>query len=667
MKIAGLAALALVLVPPLPAQPDVDPEVEFVSVEPVTEAGSNTRAEIRVSHPGNGGTYEVTVRAETSVPVAREAMSEWLAEDSTSDTTVLYSEQVELGGGDTRLNLELATGDQPWGYSLESWGPRGLEVEVTPEGSDEGVTDRSILITAPSFDITPMEFTTVVPLVVTPETLGQVTAPAQRYENLAHGGEEEGSSPNYVTIGAALRQSAPDVAELVELLSVDGVTLALDSAYASPDLGTTEIISDSLQEFASPGSREVLLLPYLDADTTAWADLGHDELFASSLTRMNEAQDTLARIGVPARQDVFVPATSVTGPLLSSAWDHNFETVVVSDEDYPVATPSYWTPAAATTVDGSHSAIVTDTRMSQTLTSSDLSDLNRRQLLLAESALHVRERPNDPRPFVLSVPRYDDSLDEVASLVETMGLVPWLTPTTLSSIESGPDHGLERGDLPSVPDRSGQLSVTDVVNLTSAVDELVAFSHITFDPAAYADPATTVRTLVASAAWREDPETRASLINDVITQADQTRDGIVALESSTINLIAQASDFPVRISSSLPIDASIEVKVESSDRRLRFTPVEAVVRAESVTTVTVPVAAVGSGNVSVTVQAYTPEGQPVGAPAEIDVRVRADWENMGTGILAGLFLVILIVGVVRSARRGPRTRPVDPASGDYDG
>lgn len=666
MKVAGLAALALVLVLPLPAEPDVDPEVEFVSVEPVTEAGSNTRAEIRVSHPGNGGTYEVTVRAETSVPVAREAMSEWLAGESTSETTVLYSEQVELGGGDTRLNLELATGDQSWGYSLESWGPRGLEVEVSPAGSDDGVTDRSILITAPSFDITPMKFTTVVPLVVTPETLGQVTAPAQRYENLAQGGEE-GRSPNYVTIGAALRRSASDVAEQIELLSVDGVTLALDSAYASPDLGMTEIISDSLQGFASPDSREVLLLPYLDADMTAWADLGHDDLFASSLTRMNEAQDVLARIGVPARQDVFVPATSVTGPLLSSAWDHNFETVVVSDEDYPVATPSYWTPAAATTVDGSHSAIVTDTRMSQTLTKPDLSDLNRRQLLLAESALHVRERPNDPRPFVLTVPRYDDNLAEIASLVETMGSVPWLTPTTLSSIESGPDHGLEREDLPSVPDRSGQLSVTDVVNLTSAVDELVAFSHITFDPAAYADPATTVRALVTSAAWRQDPEARGALVNDVITQADQTREGIVALESSTINLIAQASDFPVRISSSLPIDASIEVKVESSDRRLRFTPVEAVLRAESVTTVTVPVTAVGSGNVSVTVQAYTPEGQPVGAPAEIDVRVRADWENLGTGILAGLFLIILIVGVVRSARRGPRTRPVDPASGDYDG
>ncbi len=103
------------------------------------------------------------------------------------------------------------------------------------------------------------------------------------------------------------------------------------------------------------------------------------------------------------------------------------------------------------------------------------------------------------------------------------------------------------------------------------------------------------------------------------------------------------------------------VVMQSDDRRLQFEPVSTVLQPNTTTTVGVPVRAIGSGNVSTQVDILGPVGQVIGTGTEINIRVRADWENVGTAIIAGVFLLILIVGIIRSARRGTRTPPIAEA------
>ena len=71
-------------------------------------------------------------------------------------------------------------------------------------------------------------------------------------------------------------------------------------------------------------------------------------------------------------------------------------------------------------------------------------------------------------------------------------------------------------------------------------------------------------------------------------------------------------------------------------------------------TAQVPVHAVGSGDVVVEVLLTTPEGSPIDDPVEIQVRVRADWETVGTAVVAGILVVMLVVGIIRTVRRARR-------------
>src|SRR5690606_41226491 len=78
------------------------------------------------------------------------------------------------------------------------------------------------------------------------------------------------------------------------------------------------------------------------------------------------------------------------------------------------------------------------------------------------------------------------------------------------------------------------------------------------------------------------------------------------------------------------------------------------VAAQQSATAQVPVHAVGSGDVVVDVRLAAPDGSAIDEPTEIRVRVRADWETVGTAVVAGLLALLLVVGLVRTVRRGRR-------------
>jgi len=55
------------------------------------------------------------------------------------------------------------------------------------------------------------------------------------------------------------------------------------------------------------------------------------------------------------------------------------------------------------------------------------------------------------------------------------------------------------------------------------------------------------------------------------------------------------------------------------------------------------------------------DGTTVGTPTTVNMRVRADWEGRGTGVIVGVLVAIVVTGTVRTVRRGRRTA-VAPAA-----
>ena len=106
---------------------------------------------------------------------------------------------------------------------------------------------------------------------------------------------------------------------------------------------------------------------------------------------------------------------------------------------------------------------------------------------------------------------------------------------------------------------------------------------------------------------------------------------------------------------------TVQVRLRPDDPRLR--PDDAVpvtIPAESQVLVRIPVHAVQSADVSVTVQVLTPDGAIVDDDTSFLVRVRAEWEGIGTAILGSLLAVGLVIGIVRTIRRGRTARRAAP-------
>ncbi len=89
--------------------------------------------------------------------------------------------------------------------------------------------------------------------------------------------------------------------------------------------------------------------------------------------------------------------------------------------------------------------------------------------------------------------------------------------------------------------------------------------------------------------------------------------------------------------------------------RDRIKDVILTVPADGQTTATVPVRAVGSGDVNLTIMLLANDGTAVGAPQTIHMRVHADWESRGTRVMGAGLVILLVGGIVRTVRRGRRT------------
>lgn len=143
-----------------------------------------------------------------------------------------------------------------------------------------------------------------------------------------------------------------------------------------------------------------------------------------------------------------------------------------------------------------------------------------------------------------------------------------------------------------------------------------------------------------------DPDVSATILRLVKSQP-----------ASVINLIDKSAQLPISVSNGWNQAVSVRLKLTPTDTRLQFDPVETLTIApHSIGQFRIPVKAVGSGDVQVTVQLTNPAGQSIGAAETIQVRVRAEWESTGTYIVAGLLAVVLVFGIVRRIVKGPKNR-----------
>ena len=207
-----------------------------------------------------------------------------------------------------------------------------------------------------------------------------------------------------------------------------------------------------------------------------------------------------------------------------------------------------------------------------------------------------------------------------------------------------------------------ELPTATLAAAAGTASTLQSVSSVLSNPAALLGDYTDLETVVSSASWRADSTTRDAQIPTAEAAGAGVTSSLAAVPSSTINLISSEAQLPVRITSSLDQKVTVQVYLVSDNKRLQVPRTTTVtVPAHQQAKVTVPIQAVGSGDVGLTVQVLAADGTTVGTPTTVHMRVRADWESRGTGIIVGILVSIVVIGTVRTVRRGRRTA-VTPAA-----
>lgn len=229
------------------------------------------------------------------------------------------------------------------------------------------------------------------------------------------------------------------------------------------------------------------------------------------------------------------------------------------------------------------------------------------------------------------------------------------------AISTADTAGFSLTDLRALPTTAVTVTGEPDPALAAAVQALLAdertltdFATILTDPQLMLSPERMriLRTLAVGTPL----ESFADAVTRHQTATQETLSAVNIPPSSTIQLLSAAADIPIGVRNDLPWPVTIRLTVAPSDPRLDVNPIsEQIVQANTSTRVKVPVTArVGSGELSLRLSLSSPTGVPIGADESVRVAVRAEWEGIGLGLLAGLIVLLVALGVVRTIRRRGR-------------
>ncbi|VEI13335.1 DUF6049 family protein [Trueperella bialowiezensis] len=543
------------------------------------------------SQPVNLEGFELYAQAGTAISPT--SVYSWMSDVTTSWHIADADGTYTVPARDTlTTTITIPREELPWDS-----GPRGIEVRAV--GST--ASDRTMITVAPD-DVVPYPATVVVPV----------------------------TSSHQSPINELLWQEEPTASQAESLADYPGLTLLVD-----PMLKTNK-----------PTHAQRLALPPYDADIAALVDAGRADQ-------------------IPEGDDVFLPAGLPSLESLEVAASKGLH-VLIPDAVYPPARQLTYTPSAVTTLPDQHTpAIATHSVIGSAINGKfvaepgdaelDLDALDRRQVTVALSAVHQRQRPNDPRPIVVALER--GATDEQFAAAQELLSIPWVEPVGLTEISAGEPAPVERVFI----DRSepGPLTADALNKIDAELAKFDALSSIFPDGDNLSAKAREQASFLTGARWRED----SVGLNKQISQIAPTPDQLSAISvttSSPINMISESSELPIPVTNGFNQPAKVTVHLDTPDNRLVATEAVEAELPPGTTTVSIPVEAHGSGNIDAKVYVTNSAGDLVGSPDTLHVRVRADWESTGTVIIASLIGLIFVVGVVKSIRDGRRSEPIEP-------
>ncbi|WP_413451709.1 DUF6049 family protein [Georgenia phoenicis] len=687
-----LLAAILCLVPTAATATTSDPTADDVAVSltDIAPAVLTPGEELVVRGTVTNGTDseivvpELRLRAQQSTPISRSLLERWLDPTSRSATTLLHAERLEeplAPGATADFTLTVPPEAVPFSTGYAGWGPRGLEVTVHEADTSRApdlAAARSFLLWWPDLEVETMPLAVLAAASPTAPERATAQETGTRLDVVA----ADRLEPLLAALDRPDVDLAVDPSLLVDVPAVVDLT-AGEPADAEPtedptdpDTAPKTTLRSTVRDFADAPGRAVHALLWADADASALTHAGRTDLIADVASARDAA---LEGLGLTAGTGLAWPAAEAPdAATLSALSAAGAASVVLPSTGLAATSQLTYTPSARADVAVNGTtlpAVLTDERLSALLSGTllpinpdtdgpvALDPLTARQYLLAETAVVARERPADRRDLLLTLPR--DFAGDPAVLgeqLDALAQAPWLERVGLAEMLEREAPELERENLPETVVEDGEVGAEELDRVTEVLARTTAFAGVLEEPEVLVEPVRTALLEVTSAAWRDRPGTRGELV-DAAEEASGERRGLVAARpGSTLNLINEEAHIPVAVTNEMSRPATVVVHLNPRDARLvADDDVTLEIPAQQSATAQVPVHAVGSGDVVVDVVLAAPDGAVINEPTEIQVRVRADWETVGTAVVAGLLVVMLVAGLVRTVRRARRRGPLGTA------
>ncbi|QJW35201.1 DUF6049 family protein [Cellulosimicrobium protaetiae] len=593
------------------------------------------------------------------------------------------------------------------------WGPRGLSVTVSDGGSRQAV-QRTFVLWAPSGEVTPVRLSVVAALtgpavdpdpVAYDDALSAAVGADGRLGRVlaATGGTTDvGWVADPALLAAAAGAADPAVnawAEEVATVSAGRSTFALHAydpdvaAFAHAGLalpagtplpsgpGTSDeaVTGGSTSGGAPSGSTAP---EDTDGQDAAGVQGTADDQDSAGSGAGTVDETSASALTAGWRTDLAWPADAV--PDLSTttlaAASGATATIVGPGGLVPDGSLTY-TPsgvAQVTTTAGPVTALVADPVLTALLSAGDGSGVTATQRLLAETAVIARERPAEQRHVLVALPRtWGPDPARFTARLDALRAAAWVDLAPVEDLLAVAPPAVDRTPLPDDAPGAGEISATQLRSLDRSRTDLAAFATVAADPATITRPLEPAFVTPTAVAFRASEPSRVLAVQAAEQRSANVRGSLSVETRAPFLFIAEEEDLPVRVRSTLEQDATVQVVLRPDDPRLRAperrtVTIPAATRdadgdlVPTETSVAVPVEGFGSGNVTVEVELVS-AAQPqvrVAEPEEFVVRVRADWESVGTVVVAVLLGIALLAGIWRTVRRGRSPRRVAGATLD---
>lgn len=560
----------------------------------------------------------------------------------------------------------------------EGWGPRGVRFALYGSVDDSSALIDAVdtyIIWYPAEDlVTPnLNVSTMVP--ITGMTLDPLNAQADNVEvehlqNLTQVGKDKPLSAILDAISGndhvALAVN-PELIESLDIASGNNPYSLVDSVEVSPAPEPSEPVEPTIEQVDAVSwleqfteistTHEILQLPAYDADWASYIDT--DASIPLSSTGTTKSLESIKYSGSVA----WPTADGFSAHVVTAASAEQFditiaENLVMLDDPESTFTHS----GVKSVLEAPNTTLFdADEGLNSLLTTPHTdSPVVERQRLIAELAVISKEQPSAVRNIVIA-PGRDWNPDPATAKAQLSVLpsLPWISTSPVSKTSSEKHETVSVNALPQ-NSSVNVLSSESFTALKATQKQLTRFARVVEDSSSISDPHANALTRLTSQAWLQDRSGLTTAENTYKRSAQQLLDSIVVVPSSDINLISTGAEIPVTVKNDLGQVVTLQIRLKPSDSRLQAAEaIPAIIPAHSTKSIRIPVTAVGSGNVNVSVEILDEVGKHVSTPGSFDVRVRADWENVGTGVVIALLVLLLVGGIWRTIRRGRSERRTD--------